>query len=452
MEIKVAGAGSGKTFQMAEDIYDYYYHQNNEDKNIFCVTFTNSATEAITEKLHKKFKGEVPINILVSTIHSFLNQEVISPYYFLLHEKQYSQISSKKLSSERALKNYQLKKLENRNILHVDKFSEKSKWVLLKKTGDKVAIKKMRKVIQENFLESTSCIFVDEVQDVDVNFLHILLLFNELGIDVKMVGDPKQDLTGTNEFRKFLTEPETAEKFNLKYITNCYRCPNKHLELSNLYISKEEKQVRIENKKGKILFGFESELNVEELIENNKFGLKYIYQKTRNFVTSKRELSSEKIVEDLSKELQYAYFQNKEISEHKKSICYFIASDMINQRLVGSNTTKKIIEKYIKNKIDNYYEIVGMIESVNNEIKAISVESINSVKGKEATECLFIIGTELMPYLLKKNRNDTSSKNKLYVALTRSLENLTIYVLKEAEEKYGKSVIENFLNNYAEKI
>lgn len=42
-----------------------------------------------------------------------------------------------------------------------------------------------------------------------------------------------------------------------------------------------------------------------------------------------------------------------------------------------------------------------------------------------------------------KKRADNKTKNKLYVALTRSLENLTILVTKEVEEKYGRDVINN---------
>lgn len=39
-------------------------------------------------------------------------------------------------------------------------------------------------------------------------------------------------------------------------------------------------------------------------------------------------------------------------------------------------------------------------------------------------------------------------KNKLYVALTRSLNELSIYILKEVEDKYTKKRIQDFFERY----
>ena len=91
MRITVAGAGAGKTTTMASKIVDALasieVHQN-----IYCIAFTNAAVSRIKEKLAEHY-AEVPSNIIVCTIHSFLYQEIISPYYFLLFGKQYERIS-----------------------------------------------------------------------------------------------------------------------------------------------------------------------------------------------------------------------------------------------------------------------------------------------------------------------------------------------------------------------
>ena len=56
---------------------------------------------------------------------------------------------------------------------------------------------------------------------------------------------------------------------------------------------------------------------------------------------------------------------------------------------------------------------------------------------------MFILTLDLAEYLWGKKRADNKTKNKLYVALTRSLEKLTILISKEVEEKYGREVINN---------
>ena len=141
MKIKIAGAGAGKTTNLAKSIINK--HKNIPiNKNIFCITFTNNASDTIRNKL-VEFYGEIPNNIKISTIHSFLYQEVINPYYFLLFKKQYSEISNIKLDPNSKFKNKQLSELERENILHVSVYSERAKWVIYKKSGDTKEQKKM---------------------------------------------------------------------------------------------------------------------------------------------------------------------------------------------------------------------------------------------------------------------------------------------------------------------
>lgn len=43
-------------------------------------------------------------------------------------------------------------------------------------------------------------------------------------------------------------------------------------------------------------------------------------------------------------------------------------------------------------------------------------------------------------------KDDTTTKNRLYVALTRFLDKLTIFITKEVEKSYGKKEIMDFFN------
>ena len=90
MEINVAGAGAGKTSKMADLISQDVIP---EGKFIFCIAFTNAAVEHIEKKILKKY-GHIPKNIKISTIHSFLYQELIQPYYFLLYKKHFQKLST----------------------------------------------------------------------------------------------------------------------------------------------------------------------------------------------------------------------------------------------------------------------------------------------------------------------------------------------------------------------
>lgn len=78
MEISVAGAGAGKTTTMADRVVSAS-ELTEAHQNIYCLAFTNNAVSRIEEKL-LEYYDELPPNIKVSTLHSFLYQEIIKPY------------------------------------------------------------------------------------------------------------------------------------------------------------------------------------------------------------------------------------------------------------------------------------------------------------------------------------------------------------------------------------
>ena len=78
----------------------------------------------------------------------------------------------------------------------------------------------------------------------------------------------------------------------------------------------------------------------------------------------------------------------------------------------------------------------------------IFVKSIDYIKGMEGEKCLFILTNDLAAHLFNNNTETNKTKNKLYVALTRSLNELSIYILKEVEDKYTKKRIQDFFERY----
>ena len=63
----------------------------------------------------------------------------------------------------------------------------------------------------------------------------------------------------------------------------------------------------------------------------------------------------------------------------------------------------------------------------------------------EAEKCLFILTSDLAPYLFGQRVEDNKTSHLLYVALTRSLNSLSILVTKEVEKKYNREVIKKYL-------
>lgn len=101
--MKIGIAGAGKTTAMADTIIQFR-SEIEDHKKIFCITFTNNAVKCISTKLQEHY-GCIPDNIVVSTIHSFLYQEFVRPYYYLLFGKQYERISVAELPGAPAYRN-----------------------------------------------------------------------------------------------------------------------------------------------------------------------------------------------------------------------------------------------------------------------------------------------------------------------------------------------------------
>ncbi|HFU6520688.1 TPA: UvrD-helicase domain-containing protein [Enterococcus hirae] len=447
MIIKIAGAGAGKTTTMAERII-VKQKELPIDKNIYCITFTNNAVNCIAEKLNEYY-DTIPRNIKLSTIHSFLYQDIIKPYYYLLYGKQYEQISSIELDSVPKFKNFKISELERSSILHVEVFTERAKWIICKKSTDKKKEKEKRKVLLNNFSKYCGYIFIDEAQDMDKHMLEIVKGLDVFSIPIELMGDPKQDLKGCGSLRKMVLDfPEKT-----KHINTCYRCPQKHLDISNTLVTKSEKQ---ESKKDKGILNiyFESDIDVKTLIAKENFDLMYISQKNEKYSTTQRSESNYKI-ETLFHEIEQ-FLLIHDLTKNKnvllvKQLAYYFTIEMLDTYLNTQNSTlamKKIGDTYTMD-TKTYAKIINSLKSnVKESNDKISVSSIDKIKGREGENCLFILTNDLAPYLFGDKKNNNKTKNRLYVALTRSLDKLSIVVSKGVEELYSKDFVSNYFKQF----
>ncbi len=444
MEISVAGAGAGKTTTMADKVVTAYDALASY-QNLYYLAFTNNAVSRIQEKLSEHY-DEIPKNIIVCTIHSFLYQELIKPYYFLLYGRQYERVSSIDLPQDAPLRNKKISELGSKGIIHVSVIPQRAKWVVVKKSSDKKREKKVREKILKNFIQYCGKIFIDEAQDIDNNVLEIIRAFDATGVAIELVGDPKQDLHGLGSFRRLITEHIADTTF----LSKCYRCPQQHLKISNSLVIDEEKQ-ESDKTEGTIQVEFESKIRTLQFLKEKDFDLSYISERNRRFETRSNEAAPKRF-ETLNHEIE-DLLMNKSPKSSKTTLAsraYYITYKMLKDKKSGLEL-RDIIQKYLGRLSDRvqYAKVITALQRSDERATDIPiVDTIEGIKGQEGNNCLFILTTDLAPYLFGDKTIENKTKNKLYVALTRSLNSLTILILQEVENKYGEEYICNFFRRF----
>lgn len=446
MKIGIAGAGAGKTTAIADTIIQFR-SEIEVHKKIFCITFTNNAVKCISGKL-QEYYGRIPDNIVVSTIHSFLYQEFVRPYYYLLFGKQYERISVAELPRVPAYRNGAIGRLEDKNVLHQTVIPERARWVVVKKSKDTKEIKEKRNIIKSNFKSYCGAICIDEAQDIDGDMLDIIESLHKLGITILLMGDPKQDLKGHKCLRKLAaTYPDTVE-----YFTLCHRCPQNHLAISNIIVADAEKQYS-ERENGSVVICFASDKNITELLIEENFDLKFVSQRQSIYETHTLEKSKdirEALCEEISIVMQSNHPNITELACMRAS--YYLGEKLLHNYRCCKDKQEAMNRTFKMEPLkDNraYGRIINLIpdERNENENEVVYVNSIDSIKGQEGKNCILILTTDLAAYLLGTKTEETIFKNRLYVGLTRSLEKLTIYITPEVEKKYGKEKIKAFFND-----
>ena len=439
MRIIVAGAGAGKTTKMASHIRDY---QIPEGKVVYCVAFTNAAAENIRSKL-----GEAVLaagKVKVSTIHSFLYSELVSPFYHLLYDKRYQGISVIDLPDDNRYRNLRIKELEEQGLLHQTKIPERAKWVVYKSSKDKAPTRKMRAKVLDAFAGYCCGIIVDEAQDIDRDMQSVFSALDAVGVEIELHGDPKQDVKGYGCFRALI---EACDK--VEYQSECHRCPPSHLLLSNTLANNLEQQAADPDKPdGTVNILFETDLDVADHIMNHDYGLCCINRKSERFETH-ADAADGGMLRTLRYETLRAIGDKHgdSLSDLEKNrYAYYAAASMV-EAVANGAAPNIVVGKCIDSGFFDYdsNRFARMCSTITSNggggDHKIVVSSIEAIKGLESESCLFILTTDLAPYLLGDRTDDNKTKHLLYVALTRSLNDLTILVTEEVEQSYGREMI-----------
>ncbi|MCD5324328.1 MULTISPECIES: UvrD-helicase domain-containing protein [Pontibacillus] len=439
MNIVVAGAGAGKTTSMAEVVISRL-QEVTDGKIIYVITYTNSARDRIRNKIIEN-EGKIPNQLKIETIHTFLLREVIYPFNHLIYDNYYKSASQIPLSSKPAFKAKKKKELKEECIIHVEDVTKTAKYILCGKSKDTKIIKFRRDKALQMMFRYLDSIYVDESQDIDSEFLDALTMLHDNNIKINLIGDPKQDLRNRGAFRNIIESIPSVQ-----YKSENYRCPRIHVDFSNSYIVRKELQ-NTTKKGGSLQYILESNTNIKKDIESGVYDLAYIYQKNARFKTHREdqtkvsnqlfyELKSlvRKVSSDKVRNIdQVAYVLLKKTTltiRRKRNTKIIFAGLEHDLGLVMQNEDKG----KIGNAVDAYRS------TLSNE-PGVLVNSIDSIKGLEGNNCLFIVSTQLAPYLFKDDVNHNKMMNYLYVGLTRSKRDLTIMVTNEVENKYGLKYI-----------
>jgi len=440
-QIQIAGAGAGKTYTLAEKIL-VRHHKKDNDKIIYAISFTNYAKRNIEQRVAELNNGLMPSDICIETVHSFLLNEIIYPFSQYYFGKAFSKATSMKLPIEIKLQRYQLKRVNERGIIHNSQVFNKAKQMIVDGKGETKAKHRKKELIIEYLQASVDALFIDEAQDLDAD---ALTLFGKLSesIYAYIVGDPKQSIKYPKDFREFTERiRENNSVFHmLSPNTITRRMPECHLRISNLFCPADERQTTISDVKGEIYYLYSTDEKFSKLYESFDFlkALIYIRQETDTFTTqdSKSVFSLEETVrEKLLEKINSDYDSDAFVKSIEK---YFI-------NLTLKKGEKGAIQSFTKHfgitlENNEYAKLINDLKIENKE-KKLKVKSIDKIKGLENELCMFIMDNTMLEYLFGKKQETNKEMMRLYVALTRSKSDLILVIDKPSIKKFTDKQIE----------
>ena len=440
-QIQIAGAGAGKTYTLTEKIL-VRHHKKDNDKIIYAISFTNYAKRNIEQRVAELNNGLMPSDICIETVHSFLLNEIIYPFSQYYFGKAFSKATSMKLPIEIKLQKYQLKRVNERGIIHNSQVFNKAKQMIVDGKGETKAKHRKKELIIEYLQASVDALFIDEAQDLDAD---ALTLFGKLSesIYTYIVGDPKQSIKYPKDFREFTERiRENNSVFHmLPPNTITRRIPECHLRISNLFCPADEQQTTISDVKGEIYYLYSTDEKFSKLYESFDFlkALMYIRQETDTFTTqdSKTDFSLEESVrEKVLQKIDSKYDCDAFVKAIEK---YFI-------NLTLKKGEKGAIQSFTKHfgitlENNEYAKLINDLKIENKE-KKFKVKSIDKIKGLENDLCMFIMDNTMLEYLFGKKQETNKEMMRLYVALTRSKSDLILVIDKLSIKKFTDKQIE----------
>jgi len=490
----VAGPGAGKTRTMVkkalECLSDLTPH-----RFMALITYTNAATEKIKERLQEKI--EIPPNVFIGTIHSFMNRFILKPYgkifgllpedYFIVDEFDFSFLDNMQFESnidrricERAIENKKFSK----GVVSYNQIESKATALLNKE----------KSTIRKSLGNRLQFLFIDEIQDAtSIQYSFFDNLRKEGKTEIYCIGDPEQYIYGFTYIKKgqkavdfnkipmkrfqnnnsvikeYISEEEVNKRSTSKIVKflNNFRLPSQKVDL----IRPEDPDIIFITKTDikEIVVSFNTlcekltSKNVREDIDYMKFFLSY---ENNTFIPAYSVCPMEKISNEdvkprsilkmvmdyilavsgysLTDILQECNLSLINFRKFGVSVLHYIKTNPeLNEKDLKKYITEKLCVKFnsenqeTKNSFDNliiHFKALGSSQNRNS--------SIHKVKGLEATAVLALAETKnrLLKWIeidQQTRANDKADECRIgFVAFSRARNFLAIACLEKLNDKH----------------
>lgn len=429
IEVQIAGAGAGKTYGLAESLIDHIKTCTSH-KETYALTYTNSATAKIEQEIIKQY-GFIPSNLCIQTVHSFLLNEIIYPFSSFTLGDVYNDASIMMLPSNARFKNWHLKRLKDKNIIHAESVYNIAKQIV-DETNSKHNNKAKKAKVRRLLAILDSCfdkIFIDEVQDLDKDALRFFEVLGSNDIDVYMIGDPKQAIKFPQALDTFV-EKVSAENYTtiLPINNQTRRVPTEILAVSNSFCYEDQQQESLSEEVGELMYIESTDGRYDELLTNyiDTKQLVCIDKKNGRYTTSsKHKYAFPREIEEMIRD-----------SNHKKDKTLFVKAaftDFMDDAIKEDNNRaiKKLIARHLLTLNRQYFaQLHELCNSCTKNNVQFKVQSIDSIKGLDADTCVIILSSSILKYLTQNGIGKASRFNKewkrVYVALTRAKKRLVL--------------------------
>ncbi|MEQ9942787.1 UvrD-helicase domain-containing protein [Pectobacterium aroidearum] len=428
IEIQIAGAGAGKTFDLAKSLIAHIKNSSIHKKT-FALTYTNTATSKIEQEVIKQY-GYIPHNLCIQTVHSFLLNEVVYPFSSYTLGDMYNDASIMPVGDPK-YKAGLFKRLREKNVIHAENVYNVSKQIVDETVSRHNTIAKRKKVkrllsILENCFEK---IFIDEVQDLDADALRFFEVLGSNGINIYMIGDPKQAIKYPHALDAFIDKVASVEYTTILEINNVTRrVPNEILAISNRFCFEGQCQISSSTVIGELFYLESTDENYDKHI-NSYIESKQIVcidKKNGKYSTSSKHRYSfpyeiEVMIREINDKKDKTLFVKAAFSDFMNGV-YDLGSQKAIKNLIAQYSLK--LEKH------HFAQLYSLCEKCAEDNVKFKVSSIESVKGLDSDTCVIILTTNTLRYLLKINLNKDDYFNKewkkVYVALTRAKQRLVL--------------------------
>lgn len=429
IEVQIAGAGAGKTYGLAKTLIDHVKACTSHKKT-FALTYTNSATAKIEQEIIKQH-GFIPSNLCIQTVHSFLLNEIIYPFSSFTLGDVYNDASIMMLSSNVKFKNWHLKQLKDKNIIHAESVYNIAKQIVDETTSKhnnrakKAKVRRLLAILGSCFDK----IFIDEVQDLDKDALRFFEVLGSNDIDVYMIGDPKQAIKYPQDLDAFVQKVAQKDYATILPINNqTRRVPTEILAVSNSFCYEDQQQESLSEMVGELMYIESTDGRYDELLTNylDTKQLVCIDKKNGRYTTSsKHKYAFPREIEEMIRD-----------SNHKKDKTLVVKaafSDFMDDAIKQDNKraiSGLIARHKLKLNKQHFAQLHELCNSCTKNDVQFRVQSIDSIKGLDADTCVIILSSSTLKYLTQNGISKANRFNKewkkVYVALTRAKKRLVL--------------------------